>query len=602
MKRESEHTRLMARMIPPRYEGTASAGEKRVFHLLETDPATNDWYVLHSLGLSKRGSGPYGEIDFVVLLPSGVLVCLEIKGGRVSCKNGIWQTIDRFGAISEFKKSPFMQAREGMFALLRAVQVRFGINSDASRCLFAYAVVFPDVDCPPQTPEFEPWEAIDRNCLKTPIAKLILNVVSGQRKKFGGFQPSANAASAIRDVRQFLRPDFERIIARSTVVSECEASLIALTEDQYEVLDMISDNSRCLIEGAAGTGKTVLALEYSRRQAASGQKVLLLCFNRLLGAWLESCVGDVGVSGLAASSYFRFLRRLILDSAWKEEYERAEQSASQNDLFSELLPFYGQLAAEGLNSQFDTVVLDEAQDLLSSATVDLLGILLKGGIAGGNWYFFGDFTRQCLYGNTTREARLNPLTSVCANFAHTKLHTNCRNTRRIGEETALLSGFSSPPYKLGQVDGLPVDYRYWKSPKQQLEKLNEVIRGLLAEGLRPQDLVLLSGRNFSESVASQLECTTQTHGTVSAVEIRVGAVPLAKEPRIGFATIQSFKGMETPAAIVCDIRHVEADEPQALLYTGMSRARSLLILMVHDSVRQGIASSLMRKLNEGWKS
>jgi nuclease-like protein len=592
----------MARMIPPRYESTASAAEKRVFHLLEGDPATSDWFVLHSLGLSRRGSGPYGEIDFVVLVPSGGLVCLEIKGGRVSCKNGLWQTIDRFGATSELKKSPFMQAREGMFALLHSVQERFGNGSDASRCLFAYAVVFPDVDCPPQTPEFELWEAIDRNCLKTPISKLILNVLSGQRKKMGGFYPSGNLASTIRDVRQFLRPDFERILARAAVVSESESSLISLTEDQYEVLDMISDNPRCLIEGAAGTGKTVLALEYSRRQAAAGQKVLLVCFNRLLGEWFESCTNSTGVSGLAASSYFRFIRKLILDSTWKKEYETAEQTTSQDELFSELLPFYGQLAAEGLNPQFDTVVVDEAQDLLSSTILDLLGTLLKGGIAGGNWYFFGDFTRQCLYGNTTRDARLHALNSACANFSHTKLHTNCRNTRRIGEETALLSGFSSPPYKLGQVHGLSVDYRYWKNPQQQLEKLTDVIRGLLAEGMSPEDLVLLSGRKFSESVASQLECPTQTHGTVSAFEIRSGVAPLMKGSRVGFATIQSFKGMETSAAIVCDIQHVETDEPQALLYTGMSRARSLLVMMVHESVRQGIANSLMRKLNEGWKS
>ena len=55
---------------------------------------------------------------------------------------------------------------------------------------------------------------------------------------------------------------------------------------------MISDNPRCLIEGAAGTGKTVLALEYSRRQVKKGNKVLLLCFNRLLGEWFESSVSS----------------------------------------------------------------------------------------------------------------------------------------------------------------------------------------------------------------------------------------------------------------------------------------------------------------------
>src|SRR5437868_13318635 len=106
----------MARMIPMVYdEGTASAAEKRIFHLLANDPELADWQVIHSLGLAQRSAGPYGEIDFVVLTPCGAVICLEIKGGRVSCKDGTWTTTDRFGTVSYLKKSPFMQARDGMF-------------------------------------------------------------------------------------------------------------------------------------------------------------------------------------------------------------------------------------------------------------------------------------------------------------------------------------------------------------------------------------------------------------------------------------------------------------------------------------------------------
>lgn len=177
----------MARMIPLQYdEATTSSAEKRVFHLLENDPDTAQWFVLHSMGLSKRRIGAYGEIDFVVLIPTGGVICLEIKGGRVSCNHGAWQTTDRFGVVAKLSKSPFMQAREGMFALLHAVQRKFGQGSDASHCVFGYAVVFPDVDSPPQTPEFEVWEAIGRNDLKTPISKIILKVLSAQRKSSAG--------------------------------------------------------------------------------------------------------------------------------------------------------------------------------------------------------------------------------------------------------------------------------------------------------------------------------------------------------------------------------------------------------------------------------
>src|SRR5271157_716034 len=106
MKRELRTGELMARMIPTQYDrGTASAAEIRIFRLLENDPDTADWFAIHSLALSKRNNGPYGEIDFVILMPSGAVICLEVKGGRVSCEDGIWQTIDRFGVASEQKRS-----------------------------------------------------------------------------------------------------------------------------------------------------------------------------------------------------------------------------------------------------------------------------------------------------------------------------------------------------------------------------------------------------------------------------------------------------------------------------------------------------------------
>ena len=71
----------MARMIPAQIDSEGiSMAERRVFGLLETDPATQDWTVLHSLGLARRVDGPYGEIDFVAIIPAEGIVCLEVKG------------------------------------------------------------------------------------------------------------------------------------------------------------------------------------------------------------------------------------------------------------------------------------------------------------------------------------------------------------------------------------------------------------------------------------------------------------------------------------------------------------------------------------------
>jgi hypothetical protein len=365
---------------------------------------------------------------------------------------------------------------------------------------------------------------------------------------------------------------------------------------------MISNNPRCLIEGAAGTGKTVLAFEYARRQAQAGRRVLMLCFNRLLGDWLHASAGKVGQPELHAGSYFKFLRELVLASTYKEEFERSSQDAKSDQVFSELLPFFAQLSAQELNAQFDVLVVDEAQDLLNGQALEVFGTLLKGGNAGGNWYLFADFTRQCIFGGTSRDVHLQTLKDACPYFTQTQIQTNCRNTRRIGEETALLSGFTALPYKLGQIDGLPVDYRYWKNSEDQTEKLSEVVRLLLNEGISPRDIVLLSPRSFSDSVASRMRCSSPKHGSITAVEIRKGSHPFTIESQLPFATIQSFKGMESPVIILCDLDQVDDDAPQALLYTGMSRARSLLVMMIHERARDAVGRSFVRKLHLEWKS
>ena len=98
----------MAKMIPVQMDSDGiSMAEQRIFGLLKTDPATKNWTVLHSLGLARRLDGPYGEIDFVVIVPTEGVVCLEVKGGRVSCQSGVWQTMNRYGKPRRAEEKSF---------------------------------------------------------------------------------------------------------------------------------------------------------------------------------------------------------------------------------------------------------------------------------------------------------------------------------------------------------------------------------------------------------------------------------------------------------------------------------------------------------------
>ena len=581
-------------MIPRQIDdAAASSAERRLFALLESDPNTKDWTVLHSLGIARRAAGPFGEIDFVVIIPGEGIICLEVKGGRVSCDAGIWHTMDRYGKVAALRKSPFMQSRESMFALRNSIVNHFGDRTAESKCPIGCGVVFPDVRCPPITPEFERSDVIDFEDLRRPISLSIARIARARLRKFQPQSPSCvlpthHQAKAIRD---FLRPDFELVVAKSVSIGRTEEKLLKLTREQYARLDELERNSRCLFEGAAGTGKTLLALEYARRAANNGSKVLLVCFNRLLGNWLQR---QSEGSGVTAGSLHEIARRLILASGVAEEFLeqecQANQSGNLGELFAQVYPFYGALALEEMGPRFDVLVIDEMQDLCNLQNLDFVNLAIIGGLAGGRWAIFGDFTRQALYNHTVDPDAI--LEEYCEHFVRARLTLNCRNTRRIAEETTIVAGFETPPFTPAKELGLPVEHWYWKTTTELVRSLSRVIDQLVTEGTQIENITVISTHRLENSALAGTE--------------KIGRFPLVDVSRdintmqrsIKFSTIHSFKGLESQVIVIVDIDKVDGQEAQSLLYVGMSRARSLLILMINERARKSMDDRIRTAMSQ----
>lgn len=573
---------------------TISSAERRIFELLKSDPATSDWVVLHSLGLANRGSKPYGEIDFVVLIPRGGIFCLEVKGGRIACKDGKWETTNRHGKTERIKRSPFIQAREGMFALRNSVLQRApsGFPNDL---LYGYAVVMPDVSFAQKSPEWHSWQIIDRDVLKQPISVALLRLVSEQRKFHSSASVKEPVGDTIQILQQLLRPDFEFVMTRGAQIEETEMRLLNLTDEQFAVLDLLVDNERCLFEGAAGTGKTMLALEYARRSALMGKKTLLVCYNRLLGEWLEEQISETEYAkNLHVGSYYKLLRSFIMKSSVAKQFVEKEKQDKTAEFYEQVYPSFGQIAIKELENSYDVLVVDEAQDLLKPKILNIFDLWLKGGLASGCWAIFADFHRQAIFGGIKGDTLKKNLETFCSQYAKGRLNLNCRNTRNIGEETALLSGFNSPPYRIGQIVGPAIDYRYYISTGSL--DVAKIISELLSDGVKPSDIILLSRFRFENSGVFNVD-----GGNNFKIVDTEGDVPASSVPAIRFFTIQAFKGMESPVVILCDVDQVSDEEPQCLLYVAMSRARSQLTMLVHEQVKPLISDCVRRKLQDGWK-
>ena len=112
-------------------EGTSSPAEHAMFAHIR-DELSDDWIVLHSLGLTIHHAKPWAEIDFVLIGPPGV-ICLEVKGGLVSRQDGIWYTTPQRGGHAgqprRLHESPFEQvgsASAQLFKFIRAGLPRSG--------------------------------------------------------------------------------------------------------------------------------------------------------------------------------------------------------------------------------------------------------------------------------------------------------------------------------------------------------------------------------------------------------------------------------------------------------------------------------------------
>jgi len=371
-------------------------------------------------------------------------------------------------------------------------------------------------------------------------------------------------------------------------LGDIEEQVYRYTAEQYHCLDQLRDNPRCVFQGAAGTGKTMIALESVRRRLFANQRVLLTCYNTMLGNWLVAQFPSATMeNNLVVSSFHRFLTAISSTSV------TTPTLPGNDDYFKCDLPL---MALEAIDSgaiePFDHLVIDEGQDLIRSEYLDVFDGLLKGGLAGGHWEIYCDFEKQAIYSDLSVAEMLNVLEERAA-FTRFCLTVNCRNTRPIAKQTALLSGFDIPPFLPAKIEGLPVDYYFCENEADKVAKLSDLLLEFRQQRIPAKSISILSPYRFENSSAAKLDSSafqihdmSKNRGTFTASAMTT------------FSTIHSFKGLENTYIILTDINRLNDDEFRSLLYVGMSRARAGLSVLIHKHARKAY-NELLRKSLEG---
>jgi len=592
----------MAQMIPPRVNEKAPPGERLLFDKFKNDPATENWIVLHSLGVAKHPERTEGELDFVVMVPEEGILFLEVKSGRVSRESGLW----KYGTGPFAKTSlvgPFRQASEAMHAIRSDLAKK---KSEYRSLLYFSAAVFTLIDFDEVSPEWHSWQVVDKSKLmRMPISRCCLHIFQQARKhlesvpsaKWYNNRKSRPSHTQVKDIAGFLRGDFEYVEDPRSGIETSEKNIIRFTEEQYSALDVLEENSRVVFKGPAGSGKTFLAIEAVRRAAGRKRRVLFACYNRLLGHWLEDAIctlmGDSSALVEAGTLHKIMLQLSGLKVPRQDDTDFWEKSLPEAVVMR---------ALEGTIKipQFDFIVLDEAQDLINEEYLDVLDLLLEGGLAGGRWAFFGDYEKQAIYSDSkkVKPSLLELLEKRSPALFKFPLRINCRNVASVAIGIETICGLHPGYSKIlrNDEDEKALEIHFYKDSDDQQTLLADVLNNL-KQTYMPDEIVVLSLKEDASSACCLYSQKNDEHMLSTFRDNNPSA------GSIKYTTIHSFKGLEAPVIVISDITRVRGDKAISLLYVGMSRARTKLILLINEKSRAAylsqVQSGLLKRKGKG---
>ena len=559
------------RTIPPFVNKTVSNAERKVFGYIKAADDLNSWYCMHSLGLSKHVYKREGEIDILLIGPAGIFV-LEVKGGRVRREQGVWKFTDRYGRVTEKRESPFVQARSAMYSLRADLTQQFG--NTVSRSLFGYGVVLPDITFTTESPEWDLQTVFDIRDTDKAFSDYLNRLISSWKSR----QRIANPLTKkeVQEIVSYLRGDFEAVTPVSLEISDSEAEILRLTDEQLTCLDAMADNKRIIFQGAAGTGKTLLAVEQAKRNDSRGIRTLFLCYNKFLAAYLQQTLSQENVlDNVEVKTIHGFFHDTIVKAGLEPELAALEGHGDSNNLYQHVYPELFKKAWS--DAPYDALIIDEAQDVLSSAYINCLDSVVKGGLDNGNWLMFLDPESQKNMFLNLDEVTYESLKSKAVTYT---LSVNCRNTRPIAIQTEIISGIQTA--KVKKIEGMPVQYIWYDNDTDQAIKVSDAINKLLHDRVAADNITILSPKRYSSSLAG----TGRLRVKKPLFHLDADNVKSVRGDRIAYTSIQSYKGLEGSVIVLTDISELDGEWDRIVNYVGFTRARTALIVTMTSNLKE----------------
>jgi hypothetical protein len=547
----------MATVIPTGWRELAVTGrvqrEIETLDVLERGLAA-DLVVLHGVHWTRidHGCSVIGEIDFVIVAPSGRVLLIEQKSGLLQeGPDGLVKAYD-----GRDKKVAAQLKRT-----LDALTQRLAPVVRGEPLTLDYLLYCPDYTVKsPATAGLPPERIIDAT----------------RRDRLCALIAAAFPAEPARDalahkLRRFfsdelqLVPDVSALVGRAGELVTRVAGGLATWARRLEFAPF-----RLRVIGTAGSGKTQLALALLTEAAEHGRRALYVCFNRPLADHLSRVVAKAA----EVVSFHQLADRRLRARGEAINYREPGVFDATAARFAAL-----SVAAD---ERVDELIVDEGQDFQPEWVAPLLARLAPHGRA---WWL--EDPMQNLYGRAPVEL---------PGWTVLRAPSNYRNPRAIVDHLMRLLRPAQPLEPASPFAGGVEEFVTYRDSAGLADASRRAITQALAAGFRRDDIAIVTftGRErsalraFDQLGPHTLRAATGRYDLFGAPEYSAGEVLVE--------TVYRFKGQCAPCVIFTEIDFDAWDElVERKLFVGMTRASMRLTLVLSERA----AEVLVRRLEAG---
>ena len=542
---------LCPSMLPPLRQNGGLYRELDVLEKLRLS-LSDGYEIFHSVSLHSvhENIDKYGEIDIIILGPSGNILLMEIKAGSLVLRDG-----DIF-KIYQAKEHDVGRQCSIQYAVMLNRLKDANLDAFLSTCL-----VLPDFSLNNVHVVSVPKERIIDATQFEYIGALVqamLGVGSG--------------CSDLPRLKLFLRNEFQISLDLCNRLDQVKNTVRLLADGLATWVPRITSPSGIVrVQATAGSGKTQLALKLLETAVSKNQTAAYVCYNRSLADHLRSVAPvrvEVANFHELCISHFRKTHEDVVFDDGTVFQNATKQYLEDSPDFAERL---------------DLLIIDEGQDFEVDWVESLCASLKYDGVL----YFMED-QDQRLYDRPPIELE---------NAVTINSNDNFRSPRRLCQFINALGLTSVSVKSLNPYDGDFPEFYIYKSDSDLIRKTSAAIEHLLSLGYGPEEIVVLTGSGRSKSVLLALSKIGNYPIKKFTGTYDGNADPIWTEGQILVDTIYRFKGQSAPAIILSEMDFSNLDDiERRKLFVGLTRGQMIVDLVISER-SEVVLQSMLREPN-----